>query len=113
MILTTLLFGAAIIAGVGLVARFWNDITDWLKRAVNKVKSIVNGIVYGVTVFIRKTKEGIKEISKHYSKEQTQWTETVTTRTIPESEVPEEIRNKASLSKDTDITKELEMQLQN
>lgn len=112
MILTALITGAVIIAGVGLLASFWNDITEWLKKAINKVQSIVQGIVYGVTVFVRKVSEGIKEISKHYSKFQNQWEETCTTRTVSESEVPEEIRKKASSSYDTDITHDYELQLE-
>lgn len=111
MILTTLLVTAGVIVGVGLLATFWNDIVGWLKRAVQKVKEIVGFATYGFTVFIRKLREGLKEISKHYSKVQNKWQETIVTRQIDESEVPEEIRRKASMSCDTEITEELEMQL--
>lgn len=111
MILTTLLLGAGIIAGVGLLAAFWNEITSWLKRAVEKVKEIVSGIHYGVTVFVKKLREGMKEISKHYSKKGTQWEETTVTRTISESEVPDEIKQKARLNEEVEITKELELEL--
>ena len=36
MILTALLFGAAVIAGAGIVAAFWNDLVAFLKKAVEK-----------------------------------------------------------------------------
>lgn len=111
MILTTILLGATLITGVGLLAKFWNEITDWLKRAINKVKEIIGTISYGVRVFIKKVKEGIQEISKHFHKNGTQWNETIVTRTISESEVPEEIRAKANYYSETDISNELEMQL--
>ena len=68
MLLTTLLWGAAFIAGVGIVAAFWNDLVNFLKKAVQKVRQIVEGIVYGCKVFVKKMREGVKEISRHYSK---------------------------------------------
>ena len=67
MILTALLFGAAVIAGAGIVAAFWNDLVAFLKKAVEKVRAVVAGIVYGTKVFIRKIGEAFKEISRNYS----------------------------------------------
>lgn len=112
MILTGLLLGAVALAGIGIVAAFWNDLVSFLKKAVNKVKQIVNGIVYGCKVFVRKLSEGVKEISRHYSKVDQHWEETTVTRTINESEVPPEILERANRGQDLDITDELEMQLE-
>lgn len=70
MILSALITGAAIIAGGTLIVAYWNNIIDWLKRAITKVKDLIKGVVYGTKVFIQKTKEGIKEISKHYSQDE-------------------------------------------
>lgn len=112
MIFTALLLGAGVLVGIGLVAVFWNDIVSFLKKAVNKVKELVSGVVYGFKVFVKKISEGIKEISRHYSKVGQQWQETTITRNVSESEVPEEIRNKAMYSEELDITDELEMKLQ-
>lgn len=107
------LLGAAILAvGVGLLAKFWDSITLWLQRAAKAVKNAISGVVYGCTVFVRKLREGLKEISKHYSKKGTKWEETTVTRQISESEVPEEIRNRASYSQDTDITDECNEQME-
>ena len=111
MILTGLIIGAAVIAGVGLLARFWSEMTSWLKRAIEKVKEIIGAVSYGVTVFVRKMGEGLKEISKHYTKKNNQWEEHIVSRIIPESEVPKEIRERASYSYDTDVTEDLENQL--
>ena len=111
MLLVGLILGAAVI--VGALAGFWNDIVDWLKRAINKVKEVIQHVVYGTKVFVKKFKEAIKEISKHYSQDEVgRWKETIVTREIPESEVPPEIRAKAAQrNEEVDITKELELQL--
>lgn len=113
MILTTLLWGAAIIAGAGILAAFWNDLVDFLKKALKKVEQVVAGFVYGSKVFIQKLREGVKEISRHYSKVEGHWQETTVTRTISESEVPKEILQRAKYSNELDITDELQMQLEN
>ena len=106
MILTALLWGAGILAGVGIVAAFWNDIVKFLKKAVEKVRRLVEGVVYGCKVFVKKMREAVKEISRHYSKE------TTVTKVISESEVPPEILERARANEELDITDELEMQLE-
>ncbi len=106
MILMSLILAAVTTAAVaGTVAYFWNEITDWIKLAVAKVKTMVSGVIYGCKVLVKKVSEGFKEISKHYSKKGTQWQETTVTRTVPESEVPDEIRKKVG-NIETDITDE-------
>ena len=95
MILTALLWGAGILAGVGIVAAFWNDIVKFLKKAVEKVRQLVEGVVYGCKVFVKKMREGMKEISRHYSKVDQHWEETTVTKVISESEVPPEILERA------------------
>lgn len=113
MILTSLIWGAAIIAGVGIVAAFWNDLVNFLKKAISKVRQVVEGIVYGCKVFVKKLREGVKEISRHYSKVDQHWEETTITKTVPESEVPPEILARARANEELDITEELEMELAN
>lgn len=112
MILTAVLIAATVIAGVGIVATFWNDFVSFLKSSIEKVKSLVSGIVYGCRVFIRKLSDGVKEISRHYSKVEQHWEETTVTRTIPENEVPPDILKRAMNDSEMDITDELEMQLE-
>lgn len=111
MILTTLLWGAAIIAGVGIVAAFWNDFVNFLKKAAERVQQLVGGVVYGFRVFVQKLQEGVKEISRHYSKVEQHWEETTVTRRVSESEVPPEILARANANMELDITEEMEMQL--
>lgn len=110
MILSALIAGAAIIAGASLLAAFWNDITAWLKRAFQKVKEVVQAVVLGTKIFIKKMGEAFKEISKHYSKKGVKWQETIVTKEISASEVPDEIKAKAGYF-ETDITEEYELAL--
>lgn len=106
MILMSLILAAVTTAAVvGTVAYFWDEITDWIKRAVEKVKTMVSGVIYGCKVLAQKVSEGFKEISRHYSKNGTQWQETTVTRIIPESEVPDEFLKKVG-DIETDITDE-------
>ena len=112
MILTALLWGAGILAGVGIVAAFWNDIVKFLKKAVEKVRRLVEGVVYGCKVFVKKMRGGVKETSRHYSKVDQHWEETTVTKAISESEVPPEILERARANEELDITDELEMQLE-
>lgn len=110
MIMFALLVGA-VIAGTGILAKYWNNIKSWLQRAANKVAEVIRGVVYGVKVFAQKINEAFKEISRHYSKnKQGQWQETVVTREIDQSQVPPEILAMAQ-SQETDITEELQLQL--
>ena len=113
MILTSILLGAAAIVGTGIIVSYWNNILDWVKRAINKVREVIKHVVYGTKVFIKKMNEAIKEISKHYSQDELgRWKETIVSREIPASEVPPEIRAKAmQMNQEVDITNELELQL--
>jgi cell shape-determining protein MreC len=112
MIPVLLLAGLFIGVGVAL-ATFWKDIISWLKSAINKVREIVKGVVLGFTVFLKKMNGYIKEISKHYSKnEQERWEETIVTREVSESEIPPEILAKlGNLTKEVDISSEMQLQL--
>ena len=90
-------------AVVGTIAYFWDSIREWLQDVVQKVKNIIEGIVYGCRVFAKKIREGILEISKHYSKKGTKWQEYAVMREIDESEVPEEILAKVGRT-EVDLT---------
>lgn len=113
MILTSLIVGAVIATSVvGIVAAFWNSIKEFLKKALAKVKKIVSGVVYGCKVFIKKISEGVKEISRSYSKVGENWQMTTTTQTIPASEVPPEMLERARQAEEVDITDEAERELE-
>ncbi|EKO3611798.1 hypothetical protein [Vibrio metschnikovii] len=110
MIPLVLLAGAAII-GIGAVATFWNDIKKWIVRGAKKVAEVVRGVVIGFRIFVKKMREALQEISRHYSKDRLgNWEETTVTRKVPLNEVPQEIRDMATTS-ETDITNKLELEL--
>ena len=108
--LATLLLGAVI---VGIVAAFGDELLDFVKKGLKKVRKVINGTIEGVKIFVKKLQDGVKEIAKYYSKAGQKWEETTITRTISEDELPEEIRNKKSYkkNKETEITEELENML--
>ena len=111
MIWGALLCGAAIIAGVGIFALFWDDLRDFLTKAVEKVRRLADGAVYGYRIFLKKLREGVQEISRHYYKVGKHWEEAEFTRQVPANEVPPELLARASPNMELDITGEMEMQL--
>lgn len=107
-----LLLGGLLLGGA-LLATFWKDIVNWIKRGAEKILEKIKQVVVGVKIFVKKMNEAVKEISKHYSKnENQQWSETLVTREISESEVPKEILQKVKRSSsEVEISNELELQL--
>ena len=113
MILTSLIMGAVVVVAATALAVFWNDIISWLKRTINKVKEIIRGIHCGVNIFIKKVREAVTEISKHYAKNGMVWEETTVIKKLQYSELPDEI--KAKLKRDDyeyDQTEELQRELE-
>ena len=108
MILTALIVGCVI----GILGAFWDDLA-FLKKAIEKVKQLIRGVVQGAKIFLRKIREGIQEISRNYTYENGRWEETTVTRTVPESEVPADIRARVGYSADLDITDEMQLKLEN
>ncbi len=111
MIGTMLLIGAAIVGG-GVIAAFWKEIVNWLRRILDKVKAMVQGTVEGFKIFFSRMQGTGKEIAKNYAKIGTKWQETIVERTVEITDIPQEYLNKMTKS-DTayEFTKELERQL--
>jgi hypothetical protein len=112
MISVALIVGAGIIVGVAAI--FWNNIISYLKKAIQRVQEVIQAVILGVRVFLRKTSDGIMQITKNYSQDQEtkRWKETVVRRTLNEDEVPREKRNRLVMDEEFDISEELEMKLQ-
>ena len=111
MILSALILGATVIAGVSIIAKFWNEVVSWLKRVYDKIKSMIQGVLMGSTIFFKG--EAAKEISKNYAKVGTKWQETIVEKNISASEIPEEYRNKMRRdNQEYEFSDELEHQLQ-
>ena len=111
MIGTILLLGAAVIGG-GLIATFWNAIVDWLKRVLEKLKTLVQGAVEGFRIFFVNMQNTAKQISKNYAKVGMKWQETIVERTVEINDIPKEYLEKmTTYGKQYEYTQELERQL--
>ena len=113
MIMTGVILGATIVIGVGLLAKFWNNIISYLKKAIIKVQEMIHTAVVGVKVFLRKTSDGIVQITKNYSRneETKKWKEQIIRRVLDENDIPHEMRTRLIMEEEFDITDELELQL--
>lgn len=105
----------ALIGGVLLVA-FWDEIVDWLKKLVSKLKEVFSSvkkkIAHAAGAFIQRVENGLAAFRhKLYYKEEGQWVEETTTRKIKESEVPASIRARIS-EQENEVTDEVEAELQ-
>ena len=98
---------------MGIVASFWDDIKNWLHSLVYKVREIADRVVLGAKIFIKKMKEGYQEFVEVWQQDkQGQFYKMTETKQVPESEVPPEIRAKASRNNDkVDITNDLKEEL--
>ena len=104
---------AALVAGV-VIAAFWKNICEWIKKAVDKIKEVLKVAVEGVRTFVVKTREGLQNKSKYYNKNKLtkEWEETVYTKKVAESEVPAEILAKIRVANvDIDIETSNELKL--
>ena len=95
MIVTSLILGAVAIAGTGILAKFWNNIIDFLQKVIRKLQEKM--VVSGCKDFLKKLGDKFQNISKNYSQNEAgKWKETVVTYEMDEKEVPPEYREKAS-----------------
>lgn len=106
----------AIGAAIYLLHKYWQNIVNWIKKAVEKIKEVLNVVVEGARTFICRTRDGLVNKSIQYNKNEKtkEFEETVFTRNVNESEVPPEILAKLrNISMDTyvETTEELEMAL--
>lgn len=96
------------------LAKYWKNIVNWIKKAVDKIKEVLNIVVEGTRTFILRTRDGLINKSKYYSKNKItkEWEETVYTKSVSESEVPPEILAKVrSASMDTEVSTTEELRL--
>lgn len=108
----TLLLVAGVIAGTGLIAAFWKEIVNWMKRILDKVKTMIQGTIEGSKIFFARMQGTGKEIAKNYVKVGTKWQETIVEKTVELSEIPPEYLEKMTMDeREYDFTDELERQL--
>lgn len=113
MIPVLLIAGLAFAVGVAVVT-FWDEIKKYLGLAYQHVKKMLHAAIVGVVAYVKKGSIAGAVIAayKFYSKDDKgRWQETVTTKTISESEVPEHIRRKLEECEQLDISEELQLEL--
>ena len=78
---------------IAVLHKYWQNIIKWIKKAVEKIKEALGIVVQGTKTFIVKTREGLQNKAKYYNENKMtgEWEETVYSKSIEESEVPEEI----------------------
>ena len=88
-----------------VLAGFWKELVDWMRRAAEKVKQMIQSTIEGVKTFIVRMSDGVKNIAKYYSKNKltNEYEETVTKKAVNENEVPEELRAKIRMRLDVEI----------
>lgn len=103
-------------AFISSLKKFWSDIVNWIKKAADKIKQALNVVVEGTRTFIMRTREGLKNKSKYYSKNKltNEWEEYVQVKQVDESEVPPEILakvKKQELDAEVSTTEELQLEI--
>jgi hypothetical protein len=113
-----LLFGA-LIGGAVLV--YWDELVTFARKVFEKLPPLVKDAILGVASYIARvaTEFGSKLQDKvsYFSKDKhtNEWTETIATKTVSESEVPKEILAKLRHHQQVETTDELKnvLHLQN
>lgn len=101
---------------IALLAIFWRDIVEWIKKATNKIKQVLGISVQGTRTFISKTSEGLKNKSKYYYQnvKTREWEEVVYTKNVSENDVPADILAKVKkkrMNEEVSTTEELKLAL--
>lgn len=91
---------------------FWKQIYKSLERDSKRVRENVDGTLYGATVFLEMTPDGIKEIGRFYAKKQgADWTETTVGRKLSPKRIPRSILKELSCVGKLDITDRVDIKV--
>lgn len=94
------------------ISRFFSNFRDWILKTGEKVKQVIQGVLLGVRIYIKKFAEGIiRKMTSHFSKNGDVLEETVVTKKISESEVPPEFVKLANYNESTDLTDDFKKEL--
>ncbi len=98
-------------AVVGLLVTFWDQFVDWIKRTVNRLPLAARQSLLGVVAFVERIGNQVKELVKYYSRADDQWIETVASRKVEFSDLPQDLQRKLVTGDVIDITNDLKLQL--
>ncbi|EPH37530.1 hypothetical protein L291_0403 [Acinetobacter guillouiae MSP4-18] len=102
----------------GAIIAYWEELVSFAKKVFENLPLVVKNTILGVASYIArvKTEFGFKLQDKvsFFSKDKqtNEWTETIATKTVNESEVPKEILAKLRQQQQVETTDELKNILQ-
>ncbi len=106
---------SAIAAAVGLaLSAFWKAVKSFVLAAAEKIKQILMGAAAeAVSLFVRKSVDGIKELAYNYIKDGGRYLEKIVTKKINESDLPSDIRSRVEnrYGSEVDITNDFAREL--
>lgn len=108
--LEILLFGVFV---GGAIAIFWDELVTFTRNVFDKLPSTIKDAILGIASYIARvaTELGTKLQNKvsYFSRnaQTNEWTETIATKTVSESDVPKEILAKLRHSQQVETTDEL------
>lgn len=113
------LIGLGLLIGGAAVVAYWDEVMNWLKDFIPKLKrawvSVRENVPHGARIYGDIIVSGAEQLARimHrlYYKEKGQWIEETTTKKVKASEVPDKIRNKFA-QREADITEEIEEELE-
>ncbi len=105
------------VAAIALLAKYWQNIVKWIKKAVNKIQEVLKVLVEGTRTFISKLNGQFVNKSKYYYKNKVtkEFEEVIYTREVDLNEIPPEIMAKflnATEGTDISTTDELKLNLE-
>ena len=109
-----LLIGLGAIVGGALVVANWQEVENWLKEFLPKLKTVLKDAgVYDYAAKLFSSVEGnvMRLVHKLYYKENGKWVEKTTVREIDESEVPAWAKEGLT-AKESDVTARYEKELE-
>lgn len=98
-------------AVVGLLATFWDQLIDWVKRTANKLPPEARKTLFGFVALIERVGNQVKELVKYYSRVDGQWIESIASRKVEFADLPSELQQKLATRDVIDISDELELHL--
>ena len=114
VLIISAVIGAA--TAVGLTVCFWSEIKLFLKETLDDIRRLTSKFIHGCKVFICRVKRNfsklVKVVVKYYMKENARWEQISYQKMLDESDVPLELLEQASNGEECDISKEMELYLQ-
>lgn len=112
--LPLVLLGAVAAIAATAVAVYWKKIAAWLKAGYDLLPDSIKKQLQGFKTLVISAYNAFKNVVKYYSynKETDKWQETIITKEVDESEIPEDILNKLKKKNEVDISQDVKEKLE-